>query len=74
MNRFQMTSGEKWLRGLKPARADVICHKLRLYYNNRPFALSLKAEEAATMFAALLDTVHVSKPVHMMTLNNACKY
>ena len=55
-------------------RADVKYNKRRLYYNNRPFALSLKAEEAATMFAALLDTVHVSKPVHMMTLNNACKY
>ena len=63
----------KCLRGLKYARAEVICHKRRLYYNGRPFALTLKAEEAATMFAALLDTVHVSKPVHM-TLKNACKY
>ena len=24
---------KKWLRGLKSARADVICHKRRLYYN-----------------------------------------
>ena len=62
------------MRRLKSARADVICHKRKLYYYyGRPFALSLKAEEAATMFAVLLDTVHVSKPVHM-TLKNVCKY
>ena len=50
---------------MKSARADVICHKHRLFYNGRPFALTLKAEEVATMFAVLLDTVHVSKPVNM---------
>ena len=63
---------KKWLRGLKSARADVICHKRKLYYYGRPFVLSLKPEEIATMFAALLDTVHVSKPVHL-TLKNAYK-